>query len=130
MLDGRGIFVLLDDQISESFRFPRNIMVPPSTYRLPPLHPTVFGPVACLGGPVAWAAHHGSSREDTWSSGVGFPSIWERFRDSIFGRSSGSVGQNRCLFSCLFPVWTLGIPNSSIWYQRDSKNNMSQESGF
>ena len=50
MLDRREIWVLLDDQIYESLRFPRNIMVP-LEIPTPTPAPDQGGPLACLNGP-------------------------------------------------------------------------------
>ena len=52
--DRRGILAILSDQISEALRFTRNMMVP---IKIPTPTPTPDrgGPVACLGGPVAYS---------------------------------------------------------------------------
>ena len=53
MLDRREIWVLLDDQIYESLKFPRNIMVP-LEIPTPTLAPDQGGPLACLSGPESY----------------------------------------------------------------------------
>ena len=53
-----------------------------------------------------------------------------------FESFSGTLNKNRCFFSCLFPghfskrFWGLNLDVSSIWCERDCKNQVSIEVGI